>query len=72
MSRGPRYHLELLAEVVDDGDGVPPIIKLRKLLKSLLRAHGMRCVSVEEVREQSGVEARRRLGVATNRPARRT
>jgi hypothetical protein len=29
----------------NDASGVPPVIRLRRALKALLRAYGLRCVS---------------------------
>jgi hypothetical protein len=31
------------------GDGPPPIVRLRKLLKAALRSYGLRCVECREV-----------------------
>jgi hypothetical protein len=39
----PTYRLVLVAE----GAGPPPAVRLRRLLKSALRAYGLRCVRVD-------------------------
>jgi hypothetical protein len=41
----PRYRLTLRSEPL----AVPPIIRLRRLLKALRRAYGFQCLTVEEV-----------------------
>jgi hypothetical protein len=42
---GETYELSLVAQP----DEVPPIIRLRHILKALLRVYGFRCVRVEDV-----------------------
>lgn len=42
MSDRPRYTLEIEAQPGD----VPPEHRLRRLLKSMLRAYGMRCTRI--------------------------
>jgi hypothetical protein len=43
-------HLKDLLELQAQPGPVDPVLRLRRLLKSLLRAYGFRAVSVEEVR----------------------
>jgi hypothetical protein len=45
MVDGPRYRLTLAAQ----RSNVPPIQRLRALLKSLSRAYGFRCILAEEL-----------------------
>lgn len=42
----PRFRLVL--EPLPDPDGVPPVVRLRRALKHLLRACRLRCVSAVE------------------------
>ena len=46
--KGERYRLVLRAIP----DPVPPIIRLRSALKTLLRAFGLRCESIEAVKKK--------------------
>lgn len=39
-----------MLELVPIDDTVPPIIRLRRGLKALLRSHGLRCLSVDRRR----------------------
>lgn len=50
--RPRRYQLVLEPEP----SSIPPILRLRKLLKLALRAFGLKCVSAEEIK--AGEEAR--------------
>jgi hypothetical protein len=45
VNDGPRFLVELRAE----GPGPPAIIRLRAWLKTALRCHGLRAMSVQEV-----------------------
>ena len=47
MTKRPTYALTLRA--LPDRDNVPPIVRMRRLLKHALRSCGMRCVSICEV-----------------------
>ena len=53
----PLTRLTLEPLIVENGQGqvIPPEIRLRQLLKSLLRAYGFRCVKVEEVPQEPEV-----------------
>jgi hypothetical protein len=42
----PVYRLTLRAQP----GAVPPVVRLRRLLKTALRSFGLRCLAVEEVR----------------------
>jgi hypothetical protein len=46
----PRYRLELEAKPA----GVPPDVRLRRALKVLLRAFGLKCLSAREVKPDEG------------------
>ena len=49
MTAKPRYRIEVEALPSE----VPATARLKRLLKSMLRAYQLRCVSVEEVRTQA-------------------
>lgn len=49
MPKDPAYRLTLELTVRPIGEGPPVMIRLRRLLKGLLRGHGMQCVGIEEV-----------------------
>jgi hypothetical protein len=46
-----RYHLELVAleDWPSNGKAIPPEVRLRVALKSLLRRHGLRCVEARAI-----------------------
>lgn len=41
-----------------EGDGPPPAIRVRRLLKAALRAYGLRCVAVNPTTDDGGHVAR--------------
>jgi hypothetical protein len=43
----------LILRPLQTGEQPPPIVRLRRLLKRLLRAYGLRCVRVEPIRTRS-------------------
>lgn len=59
----PRYSLILEVMPGDDGGSAPPIVRLRRALKALLRSHGLRCVSAIELDQQG-----RPLGLQPQQP----
>jgi len=54
----PRYHLDLEALP----GNAPPEVRMRRLLKTLLRAYGMRCIAIEEIRPEKAPERARGEG----------
>jgi hypothetical protein len=55
LATGPSYMLTLRPL-----PGVDAIRALRWILKSVLRQHGMRCTSIEEIKDHAGPKSRAR------------